>query len=369
MDIARDLQDIAERLDSILSHCSNEESTKQFLVLPVLRTLGYDCTDPRVVQPEYIADFGAQSNERVDYVVLQDGTPVIAIECKKVGSRLEEHRGQLRAYFAALPTVRLGILTDGLQFEFFIDSDNSNVMDEEPFLTLDLKSSATERTQSDVAAALGLISRSKFDPYAIEEFALSKLIMKRLRKVLTQEITEPSEEFCRLVLQRVGVGKGLRAKSIQERYASYVRTAFQEAFVMPVVEMLRLEQRKDAVNDPDQSDKAKGIITTDREKAIFSYVCRRLAFLAENEREFAAIEKVGSRDYLGHYSIYLQNVQKGLLLKFIEGKNGYDTFVFPDGGTLVTNVLADIDEPLRKTFRERVKDLVIAPKPSMQRIA
>lgn len=35
----------------------NEESTKQFLILPLLRGLGYDTYSPQEVTPEFTADF------------------------------------------------------------------------------------------------------------------------------------------------------------------------------------------------------------------------------------------------------------------------------------------------------------------------
>lgn len=84
-DLHSKLRAIAGRIPTIQPVCMNEESTKLFLVLPVLNALGYDVTDPAVVQPEYGADFRDDVSERVDYVILRDGEPVIAVECKKVG--------------------------------------------------------------------------------------------------------------------------------------------------------------------------------------------------------------------------------------------------------------------------------------------
>ena len=103
-DLHASLAAIAERSAQIKSACANEESTKLYLILPVVGALGYDYTDPFVVQPEHAADFRAEMQERVDYVVLKDGIPIIAIECKKRGTDLAANRGQLRAYFSALPT-------------------------------------------------------------------------------------------------------------------------------------------------------------------------------------------------------------------------------------------------------------------------
>lgn len=69
-DLHSKLTAIAERMPTIRSVCTNEESTKLFLVLPVLNALGYDVTDPTVVQPEYGADFRDGISDRVDYAIL-----------------------------------------------------------------------------------------------------------------------------------------------------------------------------------------------------------------------------------------------------------------------------------------------------------
>jgi hypothetical protein len=37
-------------------------------------------------------------------------------------------------YFAKEPAVKLGILTNGIQWQFYTDLDNVHVMDREPFL-------------------------------------------------------------------------------------------------------------------------------------------------------------------------------------------------------------------------------------------
>lgn len=355
MDISYTLQaalnDIATRLSAVKPSCANEESTKQFLVLPVLGALGYNYMDPCVVQPEYVADFREQSLDRVDYVVFRDSQPVIAVECKRLGTDLEQHRGQLRAYYSALRTVRMGILTDGVKFEFFVDSQEPNIMDEEPFLTLDLD--ALGLLSKEVLSALTLTSFSNFQPDLIAELAEAKLISRRLRTILVQEVREPSEEFCRFVLQRIGL-KNLRRLSIQTRYGGLVRTAFEEALILPVLDQLRAPGQ--TPEEPIMGS-TSGIVTTERELAIYKYIKRRLAYLAKDERHFAAIERVGYKDYLGKFAIYYENIRKGRMLDFIEGPNGYDRFVFPEPfAEVITNAVSDIDEPLRKIFEARVSE-------------
>jgi len=351
------LIDIAKRLPTIQSVCTNEESTKLFLVLPVLNALGYDVTDPTVVQPEYAADFRDGVPERVDYAILRDGEPVIAVECKKVGADLTSNRGQLRAYFTALQSVRLGILTNGLRFEFFVDVENANIMDDEPFVTLDMEAARQRAIPADVLDALSSITRAGFQPATMTEIAEMRLVSKRLRTVLMQEVREPSLEFCRTILKRAGL-ENVRKSRIETVYSSMVRNAFEEAFVIPVLELLRAAPSSQEDPSPTTDDAAKRIVTTDRELAVYRYVCRRLAFLAGDEHQFSAIEHVHFRDYLGKFAVYYRNVKKGRLFDFIEGGNGYDKFIFPGpAGEIVTSTMAEIDEPLRAIFTQRVREL------------
>ncbi|WBT39459.1 type I restriction endonuclease [Hyphomicrobium sp. DMF-1] len=351
---------IAQRSAAIKSACSNEESTKLYLVLPVIGALGYDYTDPFVVQPEYAADFRNEMPERVDYVVMADGNPVIAIECKKVGTDLSANRGQLRTYFSALQTVHLGIMTDGIRFEFFVDCENPNVMDQEPFLTLDMEAATRSPIPADVIEALSLISRSNFHPDVIAEAAEERLVAKRLRAVLMQEVREPSDELCRLVLQRVGM-RNVRRTSIQTRYSSLIRSAFEDALVLPVLDKLRSLQARKTPEIAQEVETAQRIVTTDRELAVYRYVCRRLAYLAADEYQFAAVERVQHKDYVGKFVVYYERERKGRLFDFIEGSNGYDKFIFPEPfGEIITNSMSDIDQALKTTFTQRIRELASA---------
>lgn len=366
VELRDDLGILAQRSVLIRGMCHNEEGTKQYLVLPVLNALGYDCANPYEVQPEYAADFRDGAQNRVDYAILRNGEPVIAVECKACGAELSGERGQLRGYFAALPSVCLGILTDGIRFEFFTDSENQNVMDEEPFVTLDL--SASEQVPVDVLEAVLLVCRSSFDPYSIAEAAEARLIAKRVRAILMQEVREPSEKFCRVILDQAGL-RNLRRTSIEAYYSGLIRNAFEEAFVLPVLENLRTATMSAEQDQADQSgdSSAQRIITTERELAVYRYVCRRLAFLVSDEAHFSAIEHVQHQDFIGKFVVYFRSVRKGRLFEFIEGSNGYDKFIFPGSiGEIVTNTMKDIDEPLRKIFDQRVRELQLSRMPELR---
>jgi hypothetical protein len=358
------LAEIASRSMRFRAACRNEESTKLYLVLPFLAMLGYDLTDPSEIYPEHSADFDAPNEKKVDIAVLRDGRPIIAIECKKVGTDLANERGQLRSYFNALLSAKVGMLTNGIVFEFFVDAEEPNIMDDEPFLTIDLETISTAGAVSDVVETLLELTKGRYSPESIAEIAHIQLVRGRLRTALIGELASPSEDFCRVLLQKVGI-RNLRRTAIERNYGPLIKAVFAEALVMPIAARLRtsrdqeasptLDERREA---PEVTELSQRVVTSDRELAVFNYVKRRLAFLVSTEAQFAAIDKVSFKDYVGKFALFYDKERKGRLFDFIEARDGADKFVFPEPiGEIVTANIREIDEALLSTFVARVKDL------------
>jgi predicted type IV restriction endonuclease len=353
-DLREALALLSKRSIALKNACGNEESTKLYLVLPLIGVLGYDHTDPYEVYPEHAADFDPRQPNKVDFAILRDGQPIVAIECKKVGADLPDARGQLRAYYNALPTTKLAILTNGILFEFFVDSADPNLMDEEPFLVVDLENVTRNGVSDEILQALNHLTKAQFNPDTVAELAHVELVKRRLRTCLVDEAKTPSEDFCRFLLQKAGL-KNVRKAAIERHYASIIKTAFVEALVLPVVEQIsggiRLQEGEGMPSVPTR------IRTTERELAIVNYVRCRLAFLVSEETLFDAIERIEYRDYIGKLIVFYGKERKGRLFDFIEGNDGFDKFIFPEPhGELVTNNILDIDGPLEAIFTTHVRE-------------
>ncbi len=362
---------VAKRSIGIMAACTNEESTKLYLVLPMLGLLGYDFTNPYEVYPDHAASIGPGDTAHADLAVLRDGQPEIAISCKQTGADLADSRGDLARYFNALASVKLGIMTNGIVFEFFVDSAGPNLMDDEPFMTLDLETVARVGVTDEVLELLISVTKDHYDPETIAEAAHVQLVKKRLRTIFVEEAKGPSEEFCRYALQKAGLSN-VRKAAIERYYAPMIKTAFEESLVLPVVQRLRSEPaaegRSPAVG---LHQIGQRISTTEREIEIFGFVKRRLAFLVEDEAHFAAIDNVQMKDYVGKLAIYYDRERKGRLFDFIEGADGYDKYIFPDPiGDIVTNNILEIDDALKAIFVTRIRELGGLYQPSrIQRIA
>ncbi|HPG88182.1 MAG TPA: hypothetical protein PLD46_00900 [Hyphomicrobium sp.] len=345
---------VAKRSVSIMTACSNEESTKLYLVLPFLGLLGYDYANPYEVYPNH----AVAPDCRIGFAILRDGLPVIAIEARKAGADLFDARANLTRYFNEAAEVKLAILTNGTLFEMYVDSTSPSTMDAEPFLTVDLETIARAGVTDEILEALIAATKENYDPDTIAEAAHIQLVKKRLRSVFVEEAKGPTEEFCRFALARIGVAAP-RKDILARHYAPLIKNAFEESLVVPVVERLRAQSSGDGRPNPMALHQiSQRIATTENQLKIVSYVRRRLAYLAADETAFDAIEAVRFSDYVGRICVYYDRERKGRLFDYIEGADGYDKYIFPDPiGEIVTNNVLEIDTALKTVFAARVREL------------
>lgn len=353
------LQAAAKRSTSIVAGCSNIESTRMYLALPFLGFLGYDFTNPFEVFPEHKAGYSGNGGgmHKVDFAVLRDGQPIIALECRVARSDLTD-RTNLAGYFRAVPSVKLAIQTNGMLYSFFVDSDTPDEMDSEPFLTIDLETIESVGIADEVLESLLLLTKLNFDPDTLAEAAHVQLVKKRLRSAFTEEAAAPSAEFCRFALDRIGL-KNVRVESIERYYAPMVKTAFEESLVLPIVQRLRGDAASAESRNGQQLLNKLGprVSISERESAILGYVRRRLAFLVDDETMFSAIEHVQAKDYVGRVVVFYARERKGRLFDFIAGAEKGDKYVFPEPiGEIVTREIADIDQALKTIFLANVKE-------------
>lgn len=137
MDFNETIKQFSKRAATIKDTASTEEATKMSLIVPLFQILGYDVFNPAEFCPEYTADVGIKKGEKVDYAILENGSPSMLIECKSCTEQLDKHSSQLFRYFGTTPA-KFGILTNGLIYRFYTDLEESNKMDLVPFLELDI---------------------------------------------------------------------------------------------------------------------------------------------------------------------------------------------------------------------------------------
>ena len=112
MDFIDQLKQFAKRVESLKESITTEEATKTAVIMPFFAMLGYDVFNPQEFVPEYTADVGIKKGEKVDYAIIDNGEPVILIECKAITENLDRHDSQLFRYFGTT-SAKFAILTNG----------------------------------------------------------------------------------------------------------------------------------------------------------------------------------------------------------------------------------------------------------------
>ena len=226
MDFADRIRKLAKRVARQQERVRNEEATKTSFVLPFISALGYDIHDPDEIIPEYTADVGVKQNEKVDYAILKDRKPVILVECKSARTSLrEEHLSQLIRYYA-VTDARFAILTNGVEYQFFTDLRKDNVMDETPYLIVDMLN--LEEWQIDEICRF---AKPSFDGNAIRESVHSKVKnqkdMRTITENIAREFASPSWDFVKLLAKGV-LGKGSQKKTERERVTRLAKQALDQ---------------------------------------------------------------------------------------------------------------------------------------------
>ncbi len=244
MDFIDEVRTRSSRFAERTDHLDTEEATKNALVLPFLQMMGYSIFDPTEVVPEFTADVGSKKGEKVDYALMQAGKPAILIECKIYGNDLDEAEiSQLTRYFT-VTDARFGILTDGVVYRFFADLEQPNVMDKKPFFEFNM----LDFNEAEVEG-LKRFTKAAFNLEEILDAARELKYTTEIRRVIAQELENPSEEFVYFIVKRVYEGKNV-TQAIREQFVPLVRHAFVQ-FVNDRIS----DRLKSALKQEEQEDK------------------------------------------------------------------------------------------------------------------
>ena len=376
---------VAGRADKVKS----EASTNASLVQPFLTTLGYDVGNPDEVFPEHHADYAQKYQNKVDYAILHQGAPVVAIESKRVGADMKDDSGQLRSYFHALQTVKLGILTDGLKYQFYADSDKEMVMDEAPFLRFDFAKIAKDNSVDDnTLEGIAAIRRGSFNPEDVGAEAKRKLLFESVVGVIRKFKTEPSDDFITFILRQSEVGGKISkiTQKIIEANRELVRSAM-EAFVAQEALSRFGYAPKDVVKtlpEPLEASSAAPVgvsepeaelnVPSDAELKLLEYIKYRLFYLVRIDVLFREAQKLQFRKTKATFRIYYGKPNIGSLLDCREQKDGKMLIQFPalEAKEMVYAVSPELDDSLLKSFTKRVADAGIkfdTPPPLLRAIS
>lgn len=345
MDFIDEIRELAERALDLKDALETEEATKNALIMPFIRLLGYDVFDPHEVAPEYTADVGTKRGEKVDYAIFNGGSPAILFECKTAGVDLDnEHASQLFRYFSAIQEVRFGVLTNGIAYRFFSDIEAANRMDDKPFLELNLLD-----IRESLVEQLKKFTKANFDVDSILSTASELKYMREIKRILATEYESPAEDFVRFCI--AGVYSRPKTQTVIEQFAPVVKRAFHQFVndilnerlksalggeVAPVSATESGQPDSDATQDDEDKEGDDLIVTTEEEWEAFFAVKSILYGVVD-------LSRVTMRDRISYCGILLDDNGRRPIcrLHFNRSQKHLGTFTFDGTDRKETRVPID----------------------------
>lgn len=289
MDFKDQLKQLSARIDKVKDNIATEEATKNAFIMPFIQTLGYDVFDPTEVVPELDCDLVRKKGEKIDYAIQKDGETIMLFECKHWQQNLNLHETQLARYFVS-SKAKFGVLTNGIEYRFYSDLSKPNLMDDTPFLVVDMLN-----LKDDQITALRQFHKSYFDLEGILSSASQLKYMSSLKTIIRDEFQTPSEELVSLFAKRVYDGRV--TKNVIEQFTDLVKKSFTDYINDAIADRLNIamsttetksEQVVTTDNTTAQDDEVENskIVTTDEEMEGFFIVKAILRSIIPGERIF-----------------------------------------------------------------------------------
>jgi len=218
MDFIDELKQFSEKVTKLIPVVATEEATKNALILPFFQLLGYDVFNPMEFVPEYVADVGIKKGEKVDYAILSGEKPIILIEAKWCGEKLDNHDSQLFRYFGT-SAAKFAILTNGIEYRFFTDLDEENKMDTTPFMVLNILD-----IKESLVSELKRFQYENLDVETIYNAASELKYSYAIKQLLSKQMVEPSDAFVGYILGEIYPGR--RTASVVDKFKPIIKRSF-----------------------------------------------------------------------------------------------------------------------------------------------
>jgi hypothetical protein len=300
MDFKDSIKQIAERVDKLKDNLQTEEATKNALIMPFIRALGYDVFNPMEVMPEFTCDIGTKKGEKIDYAIFKDNNPIILIECKHWAQDLNLHDNQLLRYFH-VSKAKFGLLTNGVLFRFYTDLETPNKMDEKSFLEvnlLDLKDAQIEELKK--------FHKSYFDVETILSSASELKYTSELKAIIAKEFASPSPDFVRYFGKQIYDG-AFTAK-VLEQFTSLVKRSIAQHINDMISDRLKAaikEEEKESeslvIEQSKEASKTENDVITTAEEMEAFYIVKSIL------RNTISAERITHRDAQTYFAVFIDN--------------------------------------------------------------
>lgn len=310
MDFKDSILQLTERIGKQKDILTTEEATKNALIMPMIVALGYDVFNPSEVVPELDCDLVKKKGEKIDYAIKKDGETILLVECKHCNQDLSLHSSQLQKYFVA-SNARFGVLTNGIEYRFYTDLDKQNIMDEKPFLVIDM----LDLSDADIEQ-LKKFHKSYYDENAILSTAQELKYTTELKSILNRDFSAPSPEFVKFLVKQIYSGQV--TQKIIDQFTPLVKKSITSIINDTISDRLNLaiKENDKASADPQpvqevmpEEELPEGVVYYDKETGITTTEDELDSFLIVKAilRPAVDISRVYYRDTLSYFGILLDD--------------------------------------------------------------
>jgi hypothetical protein len=357
------LKQIAKTYEQSKDIIQTEEATKNALIMPFIAALGFNVFNPMEVVPEIVADIGEKKGEKIDYALKSEDKVLMLVECKKIGTPLKaKNVSQVFRYFGALRTkmdVKVAILTNGVEYQFFSDLEHGNILDHSPFFTFNILEFDDQKVLD-----LQKFSKTQFDADSIQSRAEELKRRAAVETLLDTYMNNPSDSFVRCVLTDIGY-EGQKTKEVVATYAVSIKDAFKQV-IKDKMELLLKTAMKEGVSeasletstDSGDEPKAKSEAETTVEELEGFTIVKAIA------REVVSPSRIFLKDTKNYCSVTLDDDvyrYKVIIRFYFNNPSKLKIGLFPDIKTLKTiqkypiNALDDIYQ-----YADQIKATILA---------
>jgi hypothetical protein len=316
MDFKDQVMQLSDNIRKQKDRIATEEATKNAFIMPMITALGYDVFNPFEVVPEMDCDLVKKKGEKIDYAIMKEESPILLIECKHCKQDLNLHDTQLQKYFVA-SKARFGVLTNGIEYRFYTDLEKVNIMDEKPFLIVDM----LDLSDADIEQ-LKKFHKSYYNEGDILGTANELKYTTEIKDIFSRELQLPSYEFVKFFAKQVYTTGQITQKVI-EMFTPLVKKSMSNVIGDIISDRLNTAIKNDEQEDntvlgtggPDSSkqniddtlpegvvymDKDSGIITTQEELDAYNIVRSIL-------RKNIDASRITYKDYKTYFVVNLDN--------------------------------------------------------------
>jgi len=309
MDFIDQIKELSVQISEQLEYVQNEEATKTALIIPFIRTLGYDDSNLREVMPEYTCDAPGKNGEKVDYAIMKGEKPFMLVECKFAHDNLQDkHAAQLYRYFNSIPELKVGVLTNGVIYKFYTDLKNSNIMDKTPFLEIDMLN-----VENNLVKELKRFRKdSPFDKDEMKEAAEELDRSNKIKKIWESELNSPSDKFVVFFARQIYPDKAI-AKNVRDKVRNSIKKILKE-----FIDKNATDEPKPIIDKPGgggfgggtpPKPSNSGIVTTEDEIKGFNIVREIL-------KEIIGPERIHYKDWKSYCNVLLDDNSRKPICRF-----------------------------------------------------